>query len=435
MEIKLDKWQQEVLDYEGDILLCTGRQVGKTTILAQKSGRLMAERPNTKIIVCSLTEDQAQLIIVMVLDYLERNYKKMIGKGRLKPTKNKVNLTNKSQILARPVGNTGDAVRGFTGDVLILDEMSRMPDFVFEAAKPTLMTTGGKLWFASTPFGKKGYFYECYQNKSNRFKVFSVTSEAVINEREISESWTEEQKKKAIEYLENEKKDFGEKRYAQEYLGQFVDDLRRLIPDELINKVCRLMREPDKAGTKYLGVDIARLGEDETTYEILTKLDGKCYHIDSIIKTKQLTTQTQQEIINLDKVYDFKQIGIDAGSGSLGVGIYDNLMLDSVVKRKLHAMNNRAIPLDREGKKKQRIFKEDLYDNFIAMMERGEIALLDDEKVKLSLQSIQYEYAIQNDQPTTLRIFGNYSHIVEGLIRAAWLAKQDKSLNLFISWV
>ena len=35
--IKLDKWQQEVLDYDGDILLCTGRRVGKTYILARKA--------------------------------------------------------------------------------------------------------------------------------------------------------------------------------------------------------------------------------------------------------------------------------------------------------------------------------------------------------------------------------------------------------------
>ena len=33
-----------------------------------------------------------------------------------------------------------------------------MPESVFTASKPTLLTTGGKIWMCSTPFGKTGYF-------------------------------------------------------------------------------------------------------------------------------------------------------------------------------------------------------------------------------------------------------------------------------------
>ncbi len=57
----------------------------------------------------------------------------------------------------------------------------------------------------------------------------------------------------------------------------------------------------------YLGVDIARMGEDETTYEIITKLEAdKFIHADSIVKTKQLTTKTEQEIIQLHRIWKFK---------------------------------------------------------------------------------------------------------------------------------
>ena len=174
--MQLDQWQDEILDYSGNILLNTGRQVGKTTIFAQKAGDYMMKNPGSRIIVVSLTEDQAQLMIIMTLDYLEKNDKKWIAKGKYKPTKNKIRLTNKSQILARPVGNTGDAVRGFTGDVLIVDEASRMPELMWTAAKPTLATTGGQIWMCSTPFGKQGYFYECWLNKNDRFKIWHVNT-------------------------------------------------------------------------------------------------------------------------------------------------------------------------------------------------------------------------------------------------------------------
>ena len=59
-------------------------------------------------------------------------------------------------------------------------------------------------------------------------------------------------------------------------------------------------------------------------------------------------------------------------------------------------------------------------------MENGEITLLNDDEVKLSLRSVQAEYT----DTGMLRIFGEHSHIVEGLIRAAWASK-DKSLNIY----
>ena len=95
-------------------------------------------------------------------------------------------------------------------------------------------------------------------------------------------------------------------------------------------------------------------------------------------------------------------------------------------------MNNASKPLDREGKKAKKVLKEDMYMNLLALMERQKILLLDDEELILSLKSMQYEYAVRESRETRFRIFGNYSHHVEGLIRAAWLVTQDKSLNIWI---
>ena len=70
--------------------------------------------------------------------------------------------------------------------------------------------------------------------------------------------------------------------------------------------------------------------------------------------------------------------------------------------------------------------KEDLYLNLKNLMEKGLITLFDDPRVKQSLRSIQYD-----NSEGSLRIYGNYSHIVEALIRAAWCIK-DKTLNMFV---
>lgn len=433
-EIILDEWQKEMLQHEGDLLLCTGRQVGKTTIMAHKAGKYMIDHPNSQIIVVSLTEDQAQLMIIMILTFLEQNHRKEIALGKKRPTKSTITLKNGAKVIARPVGNTGDAVRGFTGDVLIVDEASRMPELMWIAAKPTLLTTGGKIWMCSTPHGKEGFFYDCFQNKDEKYKVFHISSEEVIKNRPISESWTKERREGGIQILEREKQEMSELRYAQEYLGMFVDDLRRLFSDELIDRTCILQpRESVTPNRTYsLGVDIARMGDDESTFEVLEKQENMLQHRESVVTRKTYTTQTEDMIKSMDNRYDFNKIFIDAGAGSLGVGIFDHLLRDDNLKRKVVAINNRTRPLDSHGKKQARLLKEDLYDNLKSLMEKNKIRLLDDELVRASLRSVQYEYVTKPSQQSQLRIFGNYTHIVEGLIRAAWIVK-EKNLNVWIS--
>ena len=40
----LDDWQEEALKHKGDLLLCTGRQIGKTMIMSLKAAKRMIEK-------------------------------------------------------------------------------------------------------------------------------------------------------------------------------------------------------------------------------------------------------------------------------------------------------------------------------------------------------------------------------------------------------
>lgn len=179
----------------------------------------------------------------------------------------------------------------------------------------------------------------------------------------------------------------------------------------------------------YMGVDIARMGRDKGTYEIIQKQGKRLIHIQHMVTKKKLTTETEDKILYLDKVYNFKKIYLDAGSGTLGVSIFDHLLINDQTKRKIVAINNLSRPLDKDGKKKQGILKEDLYDNLKSLMERHNIDLLDDDDIFLSLKSVQYEYVQKQGQKTKMRIFGADTHTTEGLIRASWCVK-EKDLNM-----
>jgi hypothetical protein len=131
----------------------------------------------------------------------------------------------------------------------------------------------------------------------------------------------------------------------------------------------------------------------------------------------------------LDKLYNFEKIFID--DEGIGVGVFDFLLEHEQTKRKVIPINNSKRILDKDETQKTKLLKEDLYNNLLRLMETGQIYLLDDDEIFMSLKSVQYEYTSDSKGKPNLRIFGNYTHIAEGIIRAAWCVKY-KTLNIWI---
>jgi hypothetical protein len=126
-----------------------------------------------------------------------------------------------------------------------------------------------------------------------------------------------------------------------------------------------------------------------------------------------------------DKKFHYKKIYID--DGGMGVGVFDPLLADPQTSRRVEAINNASRSLDKEERRKK-LLKEDLYNNLFSLMEQNKIRLWNDEDLFHSLRSIQAEYSGEQ-----LRLFGNYSHITEALIRAAW-GIRTKHLNIYIEY-
>jgi len=411
MNLQLDDWQQKVLETEGNICVRAGRQVGKSTVISIKAAEYAVYNSDKNILVIAAVERQAELLFDKILNYLIDNFKSYIKKGKEKPTKHKVLLTNGSAIYCLPTGLTGYGIRGYTISLLIADEAAFIPNEVFVSTIPSLAVSKGTVWLLSTPHGKEGYYYKCFEDEN--FKHFHISSEDCP--------------RKDIEFLKKERERMTKAQYAQEYLGEFIDELRQFFSSDLIKKSCCLQRvEPSSKHDKFMGVDVARLGEDETVLISVERIEReKLKMFDLKILKKKLTTETTQEILWLDAKNNYKKIYID--DGGLGVAVFDPLLANDQTKRKVVAINNSSRPLDRDERQKRKLLKEDLYNNLVRLMEQGKIELFDNDELALSLRSIQYEY----DEKGNLKIFGNYTHITEALIRAAWCI-QDKTLNIWI---
>src|SRR3990167_6283882 len=381
------------------------------------------------------TERQAYGLFQKTFNYLVENYPDLIMKGKDRPTQTRIKLKiqgNEVEIYCLPVGASGLSIRFITIGRLYVDEASRIPEAVWEAITPALLTTGGDTIVLSTPFGCQGEFWRIYTNQDgayDSFTRFSCESEQVVKSRQVCETWTELQKEKALIKIEQAKKRMSNHQFNQEYGGKFVEYLHRWFSDELIARTCILKRRGkiSEKGNHFMGVDIARMGEDEGTYEIFDRQPDIIYQVENIITRKKLTNETEDKILELNRRWNLRKIYIDAGAGTLGVSIFDHLIIHPETKRKIFAINNakRVIEYNPDGQPRMiGLLKEDLYENLKALMEQRRIKLLDDDEIWESLASVQYEYLIKEGQPTKLRIFGNYTHIAEGIIRGAWCIKE-----------
>lgn len=439
MRINLDPWQKEFLNTEGDKILCTGRQVGKSVICGMDAGEYAANNGKKVVLMIAPTERQAYALFEKTLDYLSINYRTLIKPGKHRPTKSKINLKNGTRIWCLPTGISGLGIRFLTVDRLYADEASRIPEEVWTAVTPMMLTTGGNSIYLSTPAGKEGQFADAVSNKDDAYTSFTrfhVNSETVIRNREICDTWTAYQRDKALEHLGREKSRMSALQYAQEYEGELIDELRQFFPTDLIKSSMTIRggflvpteqyASPPNLYKNYLGVDIARMGDDDTVLVGIQDRQGKAYQMELIITQKTFLTETTREILANDKKHNYKKIFID--DGGMGVGVYDPLLEHPQTKRKVIPINNASRSISKDGDRRKKLLKEDLYNYLLSMMEQGKVNLYENDEIYHSLKSVQSEYSGGN-----LRIFGNNTHITEAIIRAIW-GIRTKSLNIFINY-
>jgi hypothetical protein len=423
--ITLDPWQQEVLDdiliNKRNICLRSGRQCGKTEIIALAAARYALENPNKVVMVVASVERQSQLLFQRILGYIIDLDKKQLKGGKDKPTLHKLMLKNGSVIWSLPCGMDGSGIRGWTISLLIVDEAAYVPNAVFVALTPSLLTQNSQIILLSTPKNKEGYYFDSFNDPN--YKSYHISSLDCPRANK--------------EFLERERLRLTKAQFACEYMGEFADELMQYFPSELIRKVMIARRQSPEdaftfgqilpAGETYCGVDIASMGEDESVISSFEKKGDKLIQIDMEITKKTFLEDTFNRIKKNDSKYNYSRIYLD--DGGLGVSVMQSCLRDDQLKRKTEALNNSRRSLDKDDKQKKKLMKEDFYSNLLWLMQNEKIELLDEPEIFLSLSSVQYE---PDPETRSVKIFGRYTHCAESIIRGAW-AMQTKHLNLWVA--
>jgi hypothetical protein len=157
---ELDPWQERLLRSNCPrVLLNCSRQSGKSTMAGIIALHQALTTPGSLTLILAPAERQAkELFSKIAASYCALGHAMPSNSYR----KLGIELINGSRIEALP--GSEKTIRGYSGvGLLILDEAARVDDGLYYAVRPMLAVSGGSLMMLSTPFGKRGVFFEEWQ--------------------------------------------------------------------------------------------------------------------------------------------------------------------------------------------------------------------------------------------------------------------------------
>jgi hypothetical protein len=203
-----DERQRDLLEADDQqiILNCT-RQWGKSTISAILGLHQTCYAADSLTLVLAPSSRQSGETYRKIREFYSglKDVPEVVEESAVK-----LELANGSRVQVLPGSEA--TVRGFSDPALIIvDEAARVPDELYQAIRPMLAVSGGRLVLMSTPFGSRGFFWKEWAEGGDDWKRVRVTGWECPR---ISDEW-----------LKKEKDRIGSWWFSQEYECVFVDSL------------------------------------------------------------------------------------------------------------------------------------------------------------------------------------------------------------------
>lgn len=168
--------QMAVATTPGDQLVLAHRQRGKSRIAAAMAEAMACQKPGSLTLLVSRSLRQASELFKKVREF----HNLALPMPLRKDTEHELEYTNGSRIISLPASS--ETIVGYSAvDLLILDEAARIQDETYYAVRPMLARSQGTILAISTPFGKRGWFYEAYADtKANEKALDLATIERLL---------------------------------------------------------------------------------------------------------------------------------------------------------------------------------------------------------------------------------------------------------------
>jgi hypothetical protein len=216
-----DEWQCLLLRDRaaGQTLLLASRQAGKSLTAAALALRTAFLEPGALVLLLSPTQRQSSELFQ---DKVLRLYA-ALGRpiAAVRETALQLHLANGSRLVSLP-GDEG-TIRGYSRvALLVIDEAARVPDALYLSVRPMLAVSRGRLVALSTPWGKRGWFYDEWTGV-NEWRRVRVTADQCP--------------RITPEFLAEEKAIIGERWFRQEYETEFTEAVGAVFSGDLIEKL------------------------------------------------------------------------------------------------------------------------------------------------------------------------------------------------------
>lgn len=216
---QLDPWQPEALRWSGArLLLNVHRQGGKSTVAALLAVHQVLYRPGSLVLLVSPSLRQSVELFRKVADLLRRcpHRPKVTEDNRTS-----LALETGSRVVSLP--SSESTIRGYSGAALIVeDEAARVDDSLHFTIRPMLAVSQGRLILMSTPFGRRGHFWEAWANGGPDWdRIAARATECPRITRE---------------FLAEEERTLGTWWFRQEYLCEFVEPEGQVFERHVIDR-------------------------------------------------------------------------------------------------------------------------------------------------------------------------------------------------------
>jgi hypothetical protein len=200
-----DPWQEDLLRSTSErVLLNCCRQSGKSTMTGIIALHRAIYHPGSLILCLAPALRQSQELFAKVLGFYRDLGRPVLPQAERKLS---LDLENGSRIVTLP--GSEKTIRGFSGAaLLVVDEASRVAEELYFAVRPMLAVSGGSLMMLSTPYGKRGVFFEEWQGGKG-WERYEVTAE--------------ECPRISARFLEEERRALPARIYRQEYFNSFEE--------------------------------------------------------------------------------------------------------------------------------------------------------------------------------------------------------------------
>ncbi len=216
-----DPWQERLLrSRRKRLLLLAGRQCGKTLGSAGLALREALLRP-TLILLLSPTLRQSGELFRDKFLLLYHPWRKVMPPNR--ETQLTIELANGSRVVSLP--GSEDGIVGYSSvGMLLIDEAAKVTDSLYRSVRPMLAVSSGRLICLSTPFGKRGFFWEEWESTHNWERTLVRADQCP---------------RIAPEFLEEERQSLGDRWFRQEYLCSFEETVDAVFSSADIEAACQ----------------------------------------------------------------------------------------------------------------------------------------------------------------------------------------------------